>query len=392
MATCISEIPAHRPRALVVDDSQIARYILSAQLRQLGFEIEVADSAESAFRQIAEPLPDVVFMDHVLPGIDGIEAVSRLRGQSRTATLPVVMYTSQDSDAFAKQAKAVGANDIFVKTSDAQRLSEILAQLLVLPARSDGTEAESNVRHIGDRPRNSKPANRATTSLTRRELADLLEPSLEVHHSKLHQELLAEFAILERYDERMRRDLLARIDMLVRDAGRRIDGAFTAEQADRRRAARQQTWSRLGVAAILVLGVALSIVISWRAAEQGSALELAVAVAEDTTEASTEATVELQREVSELRHLTAGMLSQRPPPARDEARAVAATTADATGAAAALVQELQAMGILGPVRVETRAGSFCVTATPFGLDLVVANVSLNDCDTLPVQLTAASRR
>ena len=136
MAAPVSEITARRPRALVVDDSQIARYILSGQLKKLGVGVEVADSAEAALRQLAGPLPDVVFLDYLLPGIDGLETVSRLRGQTRTATLPVVMYTSQDGDEFAERAQAVGADDIYVKTADERRLATILGKLALLPERT----------------------------------------------------------------------------------------------------------------------------------------------------------------------------------------------------------------------------------------------------------------
>jgi hypothetical protein len=55
--------------------------------------------------------------------------------------------------------------------------------------------------------------------------------------------------------------------------------------------------------------------------------------------------------------------------------------------ATALVNELQSMGILGPVRVETSAGSFCVTATASGYRIEGANVALKDCESLPVQMS-----
>jgi len=58
-----------------------------------------------------------------------------------------------------------------------------------------------------------------------------------------------------------------------------------------------------------------------------------------------------------------------------------------SGVATALVNELQSMGILGPVRVETSAGSFCVTATASGYRIEGANVALKDCESLPVQMS-----
>lgn len=63
MATEASEMPWRSPWALVVDDSQIARYILSGQLADLGFEVDVADSAETALARLERGLPDIVFMD-----------------------------------------------------------------------------------------------------------------------------------------------------------------------------------------------------------------------------------------------------------------------------------------------------------------------------------------
>src|SRR5210317_1249221 len=105
MATEASEIPWRSLRALVVDDSQIARYILSGQLAEMGFEVDVAESAENALALLERGLPDIVFMDHLLPGIDGLEAVRSLRGQIRTSSLPIVMYTSQDSEGFVDRAR-----------------------------------------------------------------------------------------------------------------------------------------------------------------------------------------------------------------------------------------------------------------------------------------------
>ena len=230
MATSASNIPAHRPRALIVDDSHIARYILSCELERLGYEVEVAESAEAAFRQLRLPLPDVIFMDHLLPGIDGLEAVNRLRGQSATSKLPIIMYTSQDSDEFAERARSIGADAVYVKTADESRLTGILERLNLLPERPVVANSGGNVTPIRRQPSARKPR----STITREQLARLLEPSLEAHHAKLHQELLGEFAILERYEERMRRDLFARVETLSRQTRDQFDHASRDERAARR--------------------------------------------------------------------------------------------------------------------------------------------------------------
>ena len=58
-------------------------------------------------------------------------------------------------------------------------------------------------------------------------------------------------------------------------------------------------------------------------------------------------------------------------------------------AAELLASEIQSMGILGPIRIETTAGSFCITTAGRGLDLVGNNLSLRDCEALPVQLSVS---
>jgi CheY-like chemotaxis protein len=296
MAAPVSEITARRPRALVVDDSQIARYILSGQLKKLGFGVEVADSAEAALRQLAGPVPDVVFLDYLLPGIDGLETVSRLRGQTRTATLPVVMYTSQDGDEFAERAQAVGADDIYVKTADERRLATILGKLALLPERTRAAVSSAAVLPVagrGPQPTTASPRRRA---LSGKDLSRLLERSLEAHHAKLHQELLSEFAILERYEERMRRDLFSRVDRLSGLMKRRFDDSLRQDHRDRQRRRRRRGFAAISVAASLLLASVMSVLVAWHTGQRAVALEETAASTLQAVEQNTEALVLLQRE------------------------------------------------------------------------------------------------
>lgn len=384
MAAPVSEITARRPRALVVDDSQIARYILSGQLKKLGVGVEVADSAEAALRQLAGPLPDVVFLDYLLPGIDGLETVSRLRGQTRTAALPVVMYTSQDGDEFADRAQAVGADDIYVKTADERRLATILGKLALLPERTRA--AVLPVAGRGPQPTTASPRRRA---LSGKDLSRLLERSLEAHHAKLHQELLSEFAILERYEERMRRDLFSRVDRLAGLMKRRFDDSLRQDHHDRRRRRRRRGFAAASLAASLLLASVMSVLVAWHTGQRAAVLEETTASTLQAVEQNTEALVLLQREDGN------GIQPAQATPARPEEWA----SPDPVGpqqvvtqlpnAAELLASEIQSMGILGPIRIETTAGSFCITTAAQGLDLVGNNLSLRHCEALPVQLSVS---
>ena len=384
MVAVKSEVTAHTRRALVVDDSKIARYILSGLLSRHGFEVDLADSGEGALRMLAGPLPDVVFLDHLLPGIDGLETVDQLRRQSRTARLPIVMYTSQESEAFAARAIKAGANDIFTKTSDESRLDEILQRLDLLPEPRQSTAA--SVVPLGTREAARKPAPRSRATITRASLAKLLEPSLEAHHARLHQELLAEFAILERYEERMRTDLFSRVDDLVQHATDQVDRAFVGHEKKSRRWQHRAAFGGWAIAASLLLGFALSLGAIGNLEDRARRLESDGAQMLAALEARTRAVDALSIALLEARR-SADTASDDPD--LSDAPAVGNQNLSPDGYVAdTLVWELQSMGILGPVRIETAAGAFCVTSRPGGFGIEASNLALAQCEPLPLQFGA----
>ncbi len=388
MATAFNQTPAVHHTALVVDDSKIACKVLSGALAKLGFEVDVAHSAEAALKRLAGPLPDIVFMDHLLPGMDGLDAVVRLRAQARTARLPIVMYTSQESEAFAAMARRAGANDIYPKSAEYSALGEILGRLNLTPARPRTEPATSSVVPI--RGQSPTPA-RDARKITRADLLKLLEPSLAAHHARLHQDLLAEFAILERYEERMRRDLFARVDALTKHATDRVDRAFAERRIEReyeRRGGARRWWA---MAATIAMALGLSLTATWTVGQRNDQLELQGAAMLSMLDAQAGAIDDLDASLLAIRAGSGGAEAVGEPafaPAEDAA--YSPPPARSPTAAAALVAELQSMGILGPVRIETSAGSFCVRSTSTGFQIEVSNLALEDCEALPMRLTAAT--
>ena len=59
--------------------------------------------------------PDVIFMDHMMPGMDGFQAVQAIKNNPRTATIPIMMYTSQEGELYVGQARALGAVGVLPK-------------------------------------------------------------------------------------------------------------------------------------------------------------------------------------------------------------------------------------------------------------------------------------
>jgi CheY-like chemotaxis protein len=84
-----------RYRALIVDDSKSARVSLAKLLEAHELAVEFAVTGEEALEFLKHQLVDVIFMDHTMPGMDGLEAVTAIKGNPRTAMIPVMMYTTK---------------------------------------------------------------------------------------------------------------------------------------------------------------------------------------------------------------------------------------------------------------------------------------------------------
>jgi CheY-like chemotaxis protein len=127
-------------RALVVDDSKSARVILSRMLEKYDIEVEMAESAEQAIEYLKNNRPDAIFMDHLMPGMDGLQAVQAIKGNPQTAMIPIMMYTSQEGELYVGQARALGAMGVLPKQVRPVDVSKVLYELHMLPDRRDMTE------------------------------------------------------------------------------------------------------------------------------------------------------------------------------------------------------------------------------------------------------------
>jgi CheY-like chemotaxis protein len=126
-----------RKRALIVDDSKSARVILSRMLEKFDIEVDMAESAEQSIEYLKENRPDAIFMDHLMPGMDGLEAVRAIKQNPQTATIPIMMYTSQEGELYVGQARALGAMGVLPKQVRPVDVSKVLYELHLLPDRRD---------------------------------------------------------------------------------------------------------------------------------------------------------------------------------------------------------------------------------------------------------------
>ena len=102
-------------RILVVDDDEAIRGWLYAILRGDGHEVTALVSGEQMFAEIGQKMPEVMLVDILLPGMNGLEMVQRLRADPVTAGVPVILITSLDPKRYLRVGMDLGADDFLVK-------------------------------------------------------------------------------------------------------------------------------------------------------------------------------------------------------------------------------------------------------------------------------------
>jgi two-component system response regulator ResD len=118
---------------LVVDDEERIRRLLRMYLEKEGFDIEEAEDGESALQKAVEHDYDLILLDLMLPGIDGLEVCARLRQQKAT---PIIMLTAKGEEANRVQGFEVGADDYVVKPFSPR---EVIYRVKAILRRSSAT-------------------------------------------------------------------------------------------------------------------------------------------------------------------------------------------------------------------------------------------------------------
>lgn len=116
--------------ALIVDDSRLARLTLRRLLVKHNLEIFEAEGVVDAEEWLQRnTLPDVVFMDILMPKLDGYEGLKRMRENPETRNIPVVMYSGDISEEARQKARDAGATGYLPKPAEAGRLDHLINAL-----------------------------------------------------------------------------------------------------------------------------------------------------------------------------------------------------------------------------------------------------------------------
>ncbi|MGF1551390.1 MAG: phosphate regulon transcriptional regulator PhoB [Paracoccaceae bacterium] len=133
-------------RVLVVEDEEALSALLEYNLAKEGFAVRVSQDGDDALLAIEEEKPDLVLLDWMLPGLSGIEVCRRIRAQSETRDLPVIMLTARGEEDDRVRGLDTGADDYLTKPFS---VPELTARVRALLRRSRPTLA-ANVATFGD--------------------------------------------------------------------------------------------------------------------------------------------------------------------------------------------------------------------------------------------------
>jgi CheY-like chemotaxis protein len=175
-------------RALIVDDSKSARMFLSRILEKYELDVDTTETAELAIDYLAHHRPDVIFMDHLMPGMDGFQALQAIKNNPQTATIPIMMYTSQEGELYLGQARALGAVGVLPKQIKQADVSKVLYQLHLVPDRR--TSVQSSFRPLTVDPLSDTAAAAAAVTGTH---AAITDAALRAELAELRHGLIAHF-------------------------------------------------------------------------------------------------------------------------------------------------------------------------------------------------------
>jgi DNA-binding response OmpR family regulator len=121
---------------LVVEDEEHIRLVVEYNLKRDGFEVYLAEDGPTALELACKVMPDVILLDWMLPGMNGLEVLTELKHDKRTEHIPVFMLTAKGMASDIARAFDLGADDYITKPFDPRLLGEVIKKKLEEPKKA----------------------------------------------------------------------------------------------------------------------------------------------------------------------------------------------------------------------------------------------------------------
>jgi CheY-like chemotaxis protein len=117
-------------KILIIEDNPANLELASDLLEILGHEILPSETAEEGIQLAANELPDLILMDVALPGMDGLSAAQRLKGDARTQPIPIIALTAHAMSGDQERALAAGCTGYITKPIDTRSFAATVTAFL----------------------------------------------------------------------------------------------------------------------------------------------------------------------------------------------------------------------------------------------------------------------
>lgn len=131
---------------LVVEDEESIRTLIALNLQAAGYMVEEAKDGTQALERVKAVKPDLVLLDWMLPGLDGLDVLRSLKADPAFATLPVIMLTAKSEEHDIVLGLEMGAADYITKPFSNKVL---IARIRAILRRGDAAPPEENIRYAG---------------------------------------------------------------------------------------------------------------------------------------------------------------------------------------------------------------------------------------------------
>ncbi|MGQ9631563.1 MAG: response regulator transcription factor [bacterium] len=135
-------------KVLIIDDDRKLAHLIKGYLERSGYSVETAYDGKSGLESVEREAPDIVILDLMLPGLDGLEVCRRIRKDSG---IPILILTARGEEADRVVGLELGADDYLTKPFSLRELVARIRAVLRRSSTASGTEASSrNTLRVGD--------------------------------------------------------------------------------------------------------------------------------------------------------------------------------------------------------------------------------------------------
>jgi two-component system, OmpR family, alkaline phosphatase synthesis response regulator PhoP len=141
-----------RESVLVVDDERDILELVKYNLDKEGYQVTVVATGEDALAAARTKMPDIVILDLMLPGVDGLEVCRRLKSDAKTGSIPIIMLTAKGSEADVVTGLELGAADYVTKPFSPRVLTARVKAVLRRGSQASDDESAIHVKELTIRP------------------------------------------------------------------------------------------------------------------------------------------------------------------------------------------------------------------------------------------------